>query len=196
LAKNRDHSRSLWVVLATLVIAAVAAGATLVGVLRSGGDGGARANPTSLPTVTSSRPPSPTPPATSSLTPPPTPPLVLAWHRDKVHFPYQSGITIDGSDPKVTSGAGDFTTGNFGNDSLPAFSLYGSAGSFNGRNPSLAQCEEALRSSAVSSSFTTRVGHAICVQSRSQSSMAAITVLAWDSRSWGMDAAVTIWQTG
>src|SRR5215475_9201412 len=195
-SKGKDHSRSAWAVVTGLVIAAVTAIAALIGVLRS--NSSTNATPSTTPQSTHSTSTGPT-----SGSPTPTSTAISsaagstqAWHRDKMHFPYQSGIDIDAAEPTINRYGGDFTTANYGNNDVPAFTVYTSAGGIDKANPTFSECREALVSDAVNSSFTTRVGRSLCVQSRSGNRLAAITVLTWDSTTWEMDAAVTVWDSG
>jgi hypothetical protein len=78
----------------------------------------------------------------------------------------------------------------------PAFNLSGDAkgGLVREASPSLAECQDALVSSFTDDHVSTRVGHTLCVQSRSGEGLAAITVSAFDSESYEMDVAVTVWR--
>src|SRR5262249_42095208 len=140
-------------------------------------------------------------PTSGSPTPEPTTPSsatgsTQVWHRDKMHFPYESGIDIDAGEPAINRYGGDFTTANNVNNNAPAFSVWPSGGRVDKANPTFTECREALVSNAVNSSFATRVGWSLCVRSRSGDRLAAVTVLAWDSTTWEMDAAVTVWDSG
>jgi hypothetical protein len=113
-------------------------------------------------------------------------------------MPYTYQLDIDASSPKViqVGQEGDISTATFG-DGNPGFNLsgQGSAGALVSTKASFAACRDSLDTNALNSSFSTRVGRTVCVESSANQGphLAAIKVLAWSNESFEMDIDVLVW---
>jgi hypothetical protein len=125
------------------------------------------------------------------------PASVVLWRRT-IHLPYEYGIDIDSASPKVASipdPAIDFYTAIYTSDNEPGFSFgANSAGTTGARNPTYQQCKGALVDNVVDSSYTTKVGQTICLESgASEPNLAAIHVLKWNPDTEEMVVHVIVW---
>ena len=189
--KNKHPYRFYWLTggLATIIAAIIAVSVTHASSGTSSSSSG---------TSSSSPGPSSSSPGPSNSSPGPTPssPVALVWHHN-VRFPYETGLDLNDNQPNVQSMVNsDFNTANFGDNTIPAFSLWrGKAGTVSKPDPTFSDCMNSFVSQAQGDSILSRVGQSVCFESQDGTRVAAVTVLAWNNNTWAMYADVKVWQT-
>lgn len=135
----------------------------------------------------------------SSSTPMPSPTpsgsVSLVWQH-RIRFPYETGLHLSDNQPNVLGMvSADFATANYGDISIPAFSLQvGKAGTVSKPYPTFNECVNSFVSEAQGESVSTQVGQSVCFESDDGSRVAAVTVLAWDKNSFAMRAYAKVWR--